>query len=195
MHDLWRFHQNDWNIVLDNKDFDHWDKSYELVKNKGYCAEVCLAIKYHNKFSIDSVYVDEEYLCLHNNEKKKTIFLLKILRDADMLQNMLYSISNIEDFFSIDKSMSLWDWDISPSVMNDFVKLWLVNKWKVKTFWDYYLYTLAFIFWINFEETLQILYSYWYIDIFISKIKNLSWISKKSIDTIEDSINTFRKPT
>ena len=42
---------------------------------------------------------DKEFLALSEKDREKAVFIAKIIRDADKVQNMIYSIYNPNDFF------------------------------------------------------------------------------------------------
>lgn len=194
LHDLGRIFQNDWKIVLQNKDYDHWDKSYDIVKDNNYSSDICLAIKYHNKFEINWIFKEEEYQKMSDLEKDQTIFLLNTLKDADKLQNMIYSIFDSDSYFIIDKTAwNIKEGDITKENLADIQKHKLINRANVNTFWDYYLATISFIFDLNFNESFRVLDFYWYIDKSLDKIEKSPWVSNESMEIIRKSINSFKK--
>lgn len=194
LHDVGRFFQNDWIEVFENKDYDHWDKSYEIVKKSNYSLDICLAIKYHNKFTINWIFEEIQYLEMNDFEKQDTIFLLNILKDADKLQNMIYSIFDSDSYFITDKTArNIKEGDITKENLVDIQKHKLINRANVNTFWDYYLATISFIFDLNFKESFRVLDFYWYIDKSLDKIEKSPWVSKESMEIIRKSIESFKK--
>lgn len=192
-HDLWRFFQNNWEIVYENKDFDHGDKSYEIVKNNDYSEDICLAIKYHNKFEIKWIFEEKSYLIMNPQEKEDTIFLLNILKDADKLQNMIYSIFDSDSFFILDKTArNLKHGDISKINLESVKNHNLIHRENVKSLWDYYLATLSFVFDLNFNESIKTLDYYNYFEKALLKIENTPGVSKESIDVIKKNILNFK---
>lgn len=193
LHDTWRFYQNDWNIVLENKDYDHWDKSYEIVKDNDYSEDICLAIKYHNKFEISWLYKETDYVLMSNQEQQNTNFLLNILKDADKLQNMIYSIFDSDSYFIDDKTAwNIKKWDISKINLEDTKKHNLIYRSNVNTFWDYYLATFSFVFDLYFKESIELLKFFNYFEKALDKIKNSPWVSNQSFEIIKESIWSFK---
>lgn len=192
LHDTWRFYQNDWCIVLENKDYDHWDKSFEITKDNDYSIDICLAIKYHNKFEISWLFKEIDYIKMNEQEKQDTIFLLNILKDADKLQNMIYSIFDSDSYFIIDKTAwNIKEGDISKINLEDTKKHNLIHRSNVNTFWDYYLATLSFVFDLNFPESIELLKFFNYFEKALNKIENSQWVSYKSIEMVKESIRKF----
>lgn len=192
LHDVWRLFQNDWLEVLENWDFEHWDISYEIVKDKDYWSDICLVIKYHNKFTFDWIYEEKEYLEMSDTEKKDTILLLNLLKDADKLQNMIYNIFSHKYFFSIDKTAwKLGESDISLINIEDFKAHKLLFRTNIMSIWDYYLWTLSFIFDLNFKESLEMLNFYNYFEKTFEILETTPWVSKKSMEIIRKSILDF----
>lgn len=193
LHDIWRFYQNNWDKVLQNKYFEHWDKSYEIVKNNDYSLDICLAIKYHNKFEINWIFEEKEYQKMNDWEKKDTIFLLNLLKDADKLQNMIYSIFDISNFVNFDKTAwKLLDNDILEINLKSTQEHKLLKHSNIVSKGDYILCSISFLFDLNFEESMGILNFYWYIDKSISILENTPWVSKESINIIKKSISEFK---
>ncbi len=194
LHDVGRFFQNDWKEVFENKNYDHWDKSYEIVKNNNYSSDICLAIKYHNKFTINWIYEEDEYQEMNDLEKEKTIFLLNILKDSDKLQSMIYSLFDNEALLGTDKTAkNIIEWDISDVNLDDFKNHKLIFRPNIKTFWDYNLWTLSFIIDLNFHESLKMLDFYNYTEDALDKIQKSPWVSKESMEIIRKSIDSFKK--
>ena len=190
LHDIWRFFQNDWEKVLQNKDFEHWDKSYEIVKNNDYSLDICLAIKYHNKFEINWIFEEKEYFEMNDKQKKDTIFLLNILKDADKLQNMIYCIFDFNNFVNFDKTAwKLLENDILEINLNSIQKHKLLKHSNVVSKGDYILCSISFLFDLNFEESMNILSFYSYIEKSISLLENTPWVSKESMEIIRKEVN------
>jgi hypothetical protein len=57
---------------------------------------VCLAIKYHNKYSHLPLFEEPSFLAMTQKEQEETIFIAKLARDADKLQNMIFTIFDLE---------------------------------------------------------------------------------------------------
>lgn len=193
LHDLWRFYQNDSEKVLKNDIYNHWEKSFEIVKNNWYVDSICLAIRYHDKYSIDWLYSDELYLNMKDTEKEETLFLAKILRDADKLQNMIYSVFNLAHLSKIDV---YWDWlkntDISDINLVAIKKHILIDRNNIFSYWDYILSSLCFVFDIHFNETIEILNFYWYFDKIYKLLESSNWVSIENLEIVKNEILNFK---
>lgn len=193
LHDLGRFYQNNWDRVLNNEEFEHWDKSYELVEKAWYEASIYLAIKYHNKYSVDWLFEEKDYISMNDEQKEECKFLTNILRDADKLQNMLYSVFNISHLQSLDVYWdSLKNEDISPVNINAIKNHILIDRVNIKTIWDYILSSLCFTFDMNFNETIEILKFFWYFDKIYALLEANSWVSKESLEIVRNNVLNFK---
>lgn len=195
LHDLWRLYQNDWKKILENTQFDHWDKSYEIVKDNNYSLDICLAIKYHNKFTVDLIYKDKEYLDMSKKEQEKTFFLLQVLRDADKLQNMMFSIFDYNkfDLNYFDKTVNIINWDLSDGNIED-IEVWkLIKKSNIHTLSDYMMFQVCFLFDMNFKESYRILSFYNYFDDILSRLKENKFLSKGNFEVIKDMLEKYKK--
>lgn len=189
LHDLGRFYQNNWERVLKNDEFIHWDESRKIVAQNWYSNDIILAIKYHDKYSIDWIFSEEKFIKMSELEKQNCIFLSNILRDADKLQNMLYSIFDIEHLSKNDVYWWLKLNDISEKNINMFIENKLIYKDDILSFWDYILSNLCFVFDINFNETIEILKFYWYFDKIFKLIEDNEFISLENKEIIKNKIN------
>ena len=137
-HDLGRFPQfSEYHTFLDQKSFDHGDKSYEILKSINYKDETVLnAVKYHNKYEVPQ----------HLSEEDKLV--CNIVRDADKLDILHYR-------WKIDKQKH----KISQDIVTCFEKHKLVENTKVKYPVDAILRQLSFIFDLNFDVSLDMVYS------------------------------------
>lgn len=186
LHDLWRFYQNDKERILDWKEFDHWEKSYEIMKKEWFDIKLCLAVKYHDKISYEWIFNEDEYFNLNTQEQEYTIFLTKMLKDADKLQNILYTLYDIEKLLHVDKD-NIEDWDVSPIALQEFTEYKLINRYNLKTKADYILLVIAWYFDIYFQETRDILYFNNFILILLSRIQETN-ISSDSFSIIKQSL-------
>ena len=189
LHDIARFYQNNWKKVLANNVFEHWDAGYNLAKKDWYSAEICLAIKYHNKKDILKFYEEKEYKNFSIEEKKEAEFLVKITRDADKLENMLYMVFDTKHILLLDKEN---EWDqkkefISKWLLKDILWKKIVERENIKTKTDKILAMVSWIFDINFYETKKNLKQ----NKFLKKIwkileENLHKEDKKNLEKILD---------
>jgi hypothetical protein len=189
LHDIARFYQNDGKKVLANNLFEHWDAGYNLAKKDWYSEEICLAIKYHNKKDCEKFFEEKTYKNFSLEQKKQAEFLVKITRDADKIENMLYRVFNINHFLLLDKEN---EWDvkkdfISPWAFSDILDKRVVERNNINTKIDKILAMISWIFNINFYETKEILKQ----NNFLEKIwkileKNINPKDKQNLEKILD---------
>lgn len=193
LHDLGRFYQNDEKRIYKNDEFNHWEKSYKITKENKYEDSICLAIKYHDKYSTDWVFEEADYISMTDREKEETVFLSKLLRDADKLQNMLYSIFNIAHLSKLDVySEWLGNNDISEININAVKNHILIDRNRIESYGDYILSSLCFTFDMNFNETIEILKFFWYFDKIYALLESNSGVSQESLEIVRNEVLNFK---
>lgn len=185
LHDLWRFYQNNKERILTNWEFEHGDISAKIAKDEWYEKKICLAIKYHNKYNLDWLYSEDTYKSMNQEDKIETEFLSKIIRDADKLQNMIYTIFDIDGLSRLDQNTKKWI-DISDDIIADLQNNIQVNRKKIQCVADELVGTMGRIFDINFKESLEILEYYWYEKRILYSVSKMQWVTQKKIDIIEN---------
>ena len=193
-HDLWRFYQNDKKRVLLNSEFEHGDESAKITKEEGYDDKVVLAIKYHNKYSIEKLFLEPDYLKMNDEDKNETVFLAKLIRDADKLQNMIYDTFNIENIIKLDPyAKDLPKWDLSQDILDDLKNHLQVNRNNIKTLSDYYVSNLSRIYDINFQESIDMLKYYGYFQKIYNIIDAIPEVTKSSKEVLVEHILNYKK--
>ena len=158
LHDLWRFYQNNWEKILSNTIYEHADAWCNIAKKEWYSEDICLSIKYHNKKSIELLYKEKYYIKASKEEKEKIEFLVKITRDADKLENMIYSIYNMDHLMLLDKTNSgKFDGSITKECLDWILNKELIHKKYINTDIDRIMVLLSWVFDINFNQTKSIL--------------------------------------
>jgi len=150
LHDIGRFQEWKEKGSYVGLEFDHGDfgvkllQENDLYKEFGITEEhkaiVFNAIYYHNKFEIPE----------ENNDK-----YLKIIRDADKLENLM-KLSNDETFYNYISKVFQGN-VISDKVKESFNNEKSVNVKDVESLMDYYILILAFIFDINYDISIEII--------------------------------------
>lgn len=188
LHDIARFFQNDWEKILSISQFDHWYEWYNILKEIGeYDKWICLAIKYHDKYSIDWLFKDQEYIELTIKEKEDCVFLAKIIRDADKVQNMIYSIYNPEDYF-FNLWVNIFDWKFSYENIWNLQWQILLGRDYINTKIDLVMSNFSRIFDINFQESFKFLQSFCYYEEIIKILKWLKWCDEELINICDKYI-------
>lgn len=183
MHDIWRFLQNNKERILTNEEFEHWDVWYEILKEHDFNDTICLAVKYHNKYSIEEIYQEITFQKMDNKKQDNTIFITNFLRDADKLQNMLYLIFSMDWITRLNPQLE--DWNISENALIAIKSKQLVNKKDIKTKADEVLSFLCWSFDINFNESFKLLEFYNYNSKIFWLLKSIPEIDNNSIKDIK----------
>ena len=159
LHDIWRFYQHDKEVVLNNKEFNHWFAWYEILLSEGYNDPwILLATKYHNDINIDWFMSDIKRLNLSDVEEH--VLVCKAVRDADKLQNLLYFLFDWgKRFKELDKGLSQKDSVIKSEVLNAFLSWDIISNENVDSFAEKVLNMWSWESDINFNGTRKILKS------------------------------------
>ena len=165
LHDIGRFEQiKQFNIISDVKTkFDHADFGCDYLFNNHHIRDFGInedskeatiikdAIINHNKYKIENI----------NN--KKSLLFAKMIRDTDKID--IYRAVAIRDGWYFNAN------EITEEVLKEFSMKKTINTKKLKTKSDQVLFYLAFIFDINFNESLDILVHTDNFDLFLSVIE------------------------
>jgi len=191
LHDLWRFYQNDWNRILSGNEFDHWEKSYQIMLEEWYSQDLCLAVKYHDKLNYNDLFLEDYFVSLDENNQNELLFLTKILRDADKLQNILYTLFDFDKLIHLDKNNGIKDKDISELVLADLTNFRLVNRENLtNNMADQIALFLSWYFDIEFKETYQILKDNNFLIKTMNKLEKTN-ISKVNFSKIIDILHIY----
>lgn len=102
LHDVGRFYEHDGVSVITG--FDHGKAGAGIVRKSGkFPKEVELAVKYHSVRNHNEIFSDADFLSLDDAGRFRAESLLKMVRDADKLENVDYAFSSagIRTFFTI----------------------------------------------------------------------------------------------
>ena len=194
LHDIGRFEQvTIYNTFKDSVSIDHAEFGVEqLIKNNfirrfistsKYDKIIFEAIRNHNKYSIDS------------NLNEEVMLQAKIIRDADKVDIM--NLLQYKPFQLLYKKA-----DISDEKLSDAVYEQILNKKLIKNSngnssnIDKWVWTIAFIYDLNFEYSFQEIKKRNYIENLINRIdykdeqtkQRMEKIKKISIEDIEEKI-------
>ena len=169
LHDIARFYQNNWERILTNKEFEHGDAGYNILKQEWITdLTILLAVKYHNKISLDVLYEDKEYLACSEEKQKEIKLVSQVVRDSDKLQNLEYIIfSDRNDIFLLDKDSK----HINKKILDDFFYGKLIRNELVISSADKVLALAAWVFDLHFETTKIFLKQAKFIDFIENKLK------------------------
>jgi len=173
LHDIGRFEQDKlYNNFKDNK-FDHGDYGVRVLKETNMLDKtnistsdyevVYKAIDNHNQFKINIGLTERE------------LFFAKLIRDADKL-DILYALGN-KDILELKQDNE----EITKKIEEDFFNNKDINKEDTISLNDSLIIQFAFIYDINFKETLEIIYKEKYYDKIYERI-NRKDIFEKYLD-------------
>lgn len=192
LHDIGRFDElqrlkkfdsvgNDHALYASNILF-HNNLIREFIQTNEYDNIIKKAIENHNKFKIEPGLKDKELLHA------------KIIRDADKLDNFRVKVEEpIESIFpnrikTIDEFNNS---HISDKVYESILKNECVNIRDRVYPLDYWICILAFIFDLNFKETMIIVKEKDYINILIDRFQYTTQDTKKKMETIRKILNDY----
>jgi putative nucleotidyltransferase with HDIG domain len=180
-HDIGRFEQVEkYSSLVDYKTFDHAHVGVEILKqnrilNKYLNDEneiklVLDAIENHNKYSIDE------------RINERGLIFAKIIRDADKID--ILDLGRYEDISKIYNIEGIKNSMITKEILKDFYKEKIIDVKKIRNGADKLVYSLGYIFDINYKESFKILKEKNIID-------NLLKISEGSIE--EEEFNKIQQ--
>lgn len=185
LHDIWRFFQVETNEFNDGKHFDHGDVGYSFIRKHFSHKDdifIALSIKHHNKQDIKNLLQDPLYKKIDKEtDKQLTMLLLKIVRDADKLDNFKEIVYT--DGAIIDNLFSLPTNGITNNVLEKYLKTWKIYHEDVKTREDNYINILSRKNDLNFVSSKKIFQDIGFEQFIYRKLHEL-WVDKKTLSTI-----------
>lgn len=192
LHDIGRFEELNFFKKFDSVHFDHAEYGVkmlfednlirEFIEDKSYDDIIKIAIKNHNKLNIE------------NELNEKCLLHSKIIRDADKLDNFrIKKEEKIEEIFpgKVNNQEELENSYISDKVYETIKNKKCVDIHDRETILDYWLCVLAFIFDLNFKETLEIVKENNYINILIDRFQYKNIDTQKQMEEIRKILNNF----
>lgn len=164
LHDIGRFEQLRLTNSYNDTEFDHAAYGAMILFKEGLIEQFNVDPKYydimefailnHNRFKIDDI----------NDERK--IMFAKLIRDADKI--------DIFDAYTYQKSYKITDIDdeVSTEVAIQFKKHESINRKIRKTKADLLISVIAFVFDINYKESLEIINEQKFLDELYNQINN-----------------------
>lgn len=192
LHDIGRFEQvKQTHGFIDNKSFDHADHGVKVlfeekmirkfISDNQYDNVIEKAIANHNKYKIEDGLSELELL--HS----------QIIRDSDKLDN--FRVKEKEDFANVFPDTynpeTLEYEAISPKVYEDFMNHKCILIADRKTMIDFNICVIAFIFDLNFAESLEYVKQKGYIDILIDKIDYKNPDTKQKMEQIRECAKKY----
>lgn len=185
LHDIGRFEQiKQFDCFIDNKDIDHAELGNEIlfkkdlirkfIKNDQYDNIIFKAILNHNKLAIE------------DNLNEKELLHAKIIRDADKLDN--FRVKSEEDFENIIDNANrekLENSTISEKIFNDFMSSKVIISQDRKTYLDFWVSFIAFIFDFNFMPGLEYIKEMDYINSIVNRLDYKNEDTKQKMEKIK----------
>ncbi len=186
LHDIARFKQfTEYQTFRDHESFDHGDMAVEILEKDNYIRKyiktdkyddiIKLAIRNHNKYSI------EENL---TNEQNK---FCKLIRDADKVDILYLGAEKIWDKEKMENSK------LNPVLKKEFdEKKLLVNKnYKQIEDADKIIQFLGFIYDLNYRESFKIINEKRYTEKMVHRFEFKDEYTKKEILKTEEETNKY----
>ena len=190
LHDIGRFDELKNLKKFDSVGNDHAMFASKLLFEEGLITNFIDTDKYNN--IIKKAIENHNKKQIEDGLSKEELLHSKIIRDADKLDNFrVKKEENIENIFPgiVNTKEELENSLISDNVYNSIMKEECVDiKDRVYPL-DYWLCVLAFIFDINFKETLLIIKENDYINILIDRFKYST--SNEKMNNIREKLNNY----
>lgn len=188
LHDIGRFEQfKIYQTYSDLESIDHGDLGADILKQNNFIRNFIKEAKY-DEIILKSVQNHNKYKIADDLNKEEKLFC-KIVRDADKI-DILYEA--IEIFWKKGREEIQNDL-ISDKVYNEFLNKKLIKKDKnmKKNGIDKLVLMLAFVFDINFHESLEILKKEDYLNKILNNFDFKRQDTKKKIENIRNVLNLY----
>ena len=167
LHDVGRF--SEIKMLYDNSidgdaeiECDHGQTGCDILRNSPEYNDIMiyLPVKHHNKIT-DSLYEDEEFLSLKDeNLKKKIEKIVFLVRDADKAANFYLFNNSLEklfpNMFNASKKYKGQTWEMSDIVREDFLLKQLLRKVTLNNYLESQMHVLAWLFDMNYLPTIEL---------------------------------------
>lgn len=188
LHDIGRFEQfKIYQTYSDLESIDHGDLGADILKQNNFIRNFIKEAKY-DEIILKSVQNHNKYKIADDLNKEEKLFC-KIVRDADKI-DILYEA--IEIFWKKGREEIQNDL-ISDKVYNEFLNKKLIKKDKnmKKNSIDKLVLMLAFVFDINFHESLEILKKEDYLNKILNNFDFKRQDTKEKIENIRNVLNLY----
>ena len=180
LHDIGKFEQ----IKLTG---DQQDRGF---KHGDYGADLLFKQNLISKFQVDEKYYDIIEFAIRNHDKRKInkvsdsrkMFFAKFIRDIDKI-DIIYALGTLKDYNILDA-----DDEITEEVKNEFENLISIDYSFVKNKSDKVVLTLAYIFDINFKNSLKLISEKKLLDNFYNNLQD-----KNKFKYYFDVVNNYIK--
>lgn len=184
LHDIGRFEQiKQSDSFIDNKDIDHAILGNDILFKKNLIREFIEDNQYDN--IISKAILNHNRLYIEDNLTERELLHAKIIRDADKTDN--FRVKAEEDFENIidNSSKDILENDIiSENIFNDFMNSKIIVREDRKTYMDFWVSYIAFIFDYNYKFGLEYIKEMNYINIIVDRLDYKNIDTKQKMEKI-----------
>lgn len=192
LHDIGRFEQVKLTEgFIDSSNFDHADYGAEILFEKGMIRQFIEENKYDK--IIEKAIYNHNKLKIEDGLNEAELLYSQIIRDADKLDNFRVSSQDeVGDVLACPYDAEKIEYDtISPKVFEQFMEQRLIINTDRKTMIDYWICILAFIFDMNFKETLEFIKEKGYVDTIIDRIDYKNPETKQKMEKLRECAKKY----
>jgi len=193
LHDIGRFEQiKRYDCFIDNKSIDHAILGNEILFKNNLIRNFIKDEQYDN--IISKSILNHNRLKIENNLNDRELLHAKIIRDADKTDNFRVKVK--EDFENIidNASKEILENDIiSEDIFNDFMNSKMILSENRKTYMDFWISYIAFIFDFNFTAGLKHIRKMNYINRIIDRLDYKNIDTKEKMEKIRKHANKYVK--
>lgn len=170
LHDIGRFEQiRQSDSFIDNKDMDHAILGNDILFKDNFIREFIEDTQYDN--IISKAILNHNRLYIEDGLTERELLHAKIIRDADKTVN--FRVKAEEDFENIidNSNKDILENDIiSENIFNDFMDSKIIVREDRKTYMDFWVSYIAFIFDYNYKFGLEYIKEMNYINIIVDRL-------------------------
>jgi len=193
LHDIGRFEQiKKFDCFIDNKNIDHAILGNEILFKNNLIRDFIRDKKYDN--IISKSILNHNRLNIENNLNDRELLHAKIIRDADKVDN--FRVKATDDFENIidNANKEILENDIiSDKIFNNFMNSKLIIREDRKTYMDFWVSYIAFIFDFNFKEGLEYVHKKDYINKVVDRLNYKNIDTRKKMEKIREHANQYVK--
>lgn len=191
LHDIGRFEQiRQSDSFIDNKDMDHAILGNDILFKDNLIRNFIEDTQYDN--IISKAILNHNRLYIEDGLAERELLHAKIIRDADKTDN--FRVKAEEDFENIidNSSKNILENDIiSENIFNDFMNSKIIVREDRKTYMDFWVSYIAFIFDYNYKFGLEYIKEMNYINIIIDRLDYKNTDTRQKMELIRQHALEF----
>lgn len=184
LHDIGRFEQiRQSDSFIDNKNMDHAILGNDILFKNNLIRDFIEDTQYDN--IILKAILNHNRLYIEDGLTERELLHAKIIRDADKTDN--FRVKAEEDFENIidNSSKDILENDIiSENIFNDFMNSKIIVREDRKTYMDFWVSYIAFIFDYNYKFGLEYIKEMNYINIIVDRLDYKNIDTKQKMEKI-----------